>query len=45
MNNSPKRCIRLKNKRLLAELDLKNDADTDPPVSANFTRMVPKFLY
>ena len=27
---------RLKNKRLLTELDLKNDADTDPPVSADF---------
>ena len=32
MINSPKKSLRLKNKRLLAELDLKNDADTDPPV-------------
>ena len=36
MINSLKRSIRLKNKQLLAELDLKNDADTDPPVSADF---------
>ena len=36
MINSPKRSIRLKNKWLLAELDLKNDADTDPSVSADF---------
>ena len=38
MINSPKRSIRLKNKRLLAKVDLKNDADTDPPVSADFNR-------
>ena len=41
MFNSPKRSIRLKNK-----LGLKNDADTDPPVSADFnksTRIL--FLY
>ena len=36
MINSPKKRIRLKNKQLIAELDLKNDADTDPPVSADF---------
>ena len=36
MINSPKKRIRLKNKQLLAELDLKNDADTDPQVSVDF---------
>ena len=36
MINSPKRSIRLKNKRLLAKVDLKNDADTVPPLSADF---------
>ena len=35
MINSPKKSLRLKNKRLLAELELKSHADTELSVSAD----------
>ena len=36
MINSQKKSLRLKDKRLLTELDLKNHADTEPSLSADF---------
>ena len=45
MINSPIKSLRLKNKRLLTELDLKNYADTDPPVSADFNFYLMSFYY
>ena len=36
MINTSKKSLRLKNKRLLTELELKDHADTEPSVSADF---------
>ena len=36
MIKPPKKSLRLKNKRLLTELELESHADTEPSVSADF---------
>ena len=38
MIKSPKKSLRLKNKRLLTELELKSHAYAEPSVSADFTK-------
>ena len=45
MIKSLKKSLRLKNKRLLTELELKGHADTEPSVSADFKTLLHYFNY